>query len=298
MTLKNNGYVFALLALVIFSIQDAISKYLGTSYPPIFIATIRFWAFGVFAIIIAVSKSGSLAQAMRTKHPYLQLLRGAVLAIQVAAVITSFALVGLARTQALLAATPLLVALLSVPLLGERVGWRRMLSICIGFVGVILLLSPSGGSFEITLIVPIVCVFLYGFYIIATRRVSRDDSALTSFFYTGVAGAAAISLVGPFYWTTMPWVDWAWTISICITGALSHYLLIKAYDLLDAVAVQPLTYLQIVFAAIIGVTVFGETLSYNTILGSIIVTLAGIFTVWREAMVARQRARSRKDTPA
>ena len=288
LTSRNNGYLFALLALVIFSVQDAISKHLGSSYPPVFIATIRFWAFAVFATVIAVRKSGSLKLALRTKHPLLQILRGFMLALQVVMVITSFTYVGLARTQALLAATPLLVALLSAPLLGERVGWRRLISICVGFFGVLLLISPENGSFEMILLLPMACALLFGFYVIATRKVSRDDAALTSFFYTGIAGAAAISLVGPFYWTHMPLEDWIWTLSICVTGAVSHYLLIKAYDLLDAVAVQPLTYLQIVFAAAIGVTVFGEALSFNTILGSVIVTFAGIFTVWRETLAARR----------
>ncbi|MGH6862342.1 MAG: DMT family transporter, partial [Phyllobacterium sp.] len=151
-----------------------------------------------------------------------------------------------------------------------------------------LLIQPENGAFDMILLLPLSCAVLFGFYVIATRKVSRDDSAMTSFFYTGLAGAAAISFVGPFYWTQMRPEDWLWTLSICVTGALSHYLLIKAYDLLDAVAVQPLTYLQIVFAAAIGAAIFGETLSLNTVLGSVIITIAGIFTVWRETLAIRR----------
>ena len=77
---------------------------------------------------------------------------------------------------------------------------------------------------------------------------------------------------------------------LCVTGISSHYFLIRAYDLLDAAAVQPLTYLQVVLAAIIGSTVFGETLSLNMVVGSAIVMGAGIFTIWRESVVARRRA--------
>ncbi len=77
---------------------------------------------------------------------------------------------------------------------------------------------------------------------------------------------------------------------LCITGSVSHYFLIRAYDLLDAVAVQPLTYLQLVFASIMGVAIFGETLTVNMIAGSILVVAAGIFTVWRERVVARRKA--------
>ena len=86
----------------------------------------------------------------------------------------------------------------------------------------------------------------------------------------------------------MAWEDWIWMALLCATGMSSHYFLIRAYDILDAAAVQPLTYLQLVLAAIMGVTVFGETLSINMIAGSLIVVGAGLFTLWRENVVARR----------
>ncbi len=130
--------------------------------------------------------------------------------------------------------------------------------------------------------------FLFAFYVIATRLVSRDDSSMTSFFYTGVAGGITMTLIGPFYWTWMSAGDWGWMALLCITGISSHYFLIRAYDMLDAAAVQPLTYLQLVYASIIGVTIYNETLTFNTIVGSVIVVAAGIFTIWREHVVARR----------
>lgn len=78
---------------------------------------------------------------------------------------------------------------------------------------------------------------------------------------------------------------------LCLTGMTSHYFLIRAYDLLDAVAIQPLTYLQLVFDALIGILIFGEVLTSNIILGSVIVVGAGLFTVWRENVLARRAAR-------
>jgi drug/metabolite transporter (DMT)-like permease len=113
---------------------------------------------------------------------------------------------------------------------------------------------------------------------------------MTSFFYTGVVGALAMTLVGPFYWTWMAPADWVWMALVCMTSISSHYFLIRAYDMLDAAAVQPLTYLQLVYASIIGVTIYGETLSLNTIIGSVIVVGSGIFTIWREHVVGRREA--------
>ncbi|MCF3642208.1 DMT family transporter [Rhizobium sp. TRM95111] len=293
MNAKRDGYIFTLLAIVIFSVQDGISKHLGASYPPVFISMIRFWAFALFVTAVAARAPGGLRAAVRTRRPVLQVLRGVILAAQIVVVITSFTLVGLAHSQAIFAATPLFVALLSMPLLGERVGWRRWTAIAVGLAGVLLILRPGGGRFEPVLLIPLAAAATFSFYVIATRLVSRVDTAATSFFYTGVAGAAAMTLVGPFYWTPLAPVDWIWMALLCITGTSSHYFLIRAYDLLDAAAVQPLTYLQLVLAAVMGVTIFGERLSANMIVGSLVVVAAGIFTVWRESVVAR-RERSKE----
>jgi drug/metabolite transporter (DMT)-like permease len=119
---------------------------------------------------------------------------------------------------------------------------------------------------------------------------------MTSFFYTGVVGGIAMTLVGPFYWTWMSGWDWGWMTLVCLTSISSHYFLIRAYDMLDAAAVQPLTYLQLVYASIIGVVIYSEKLSLTMIVGSAIVVAAGIFTVWREHVVAR-RGRLQRGSP-
>lgn len=287
---KRLGYVFTLLAISIFSLQDAISKHLGSVYPPVFIAMMRFWAFAAFAIVLGARSPGGLRAAAATKRPILQIMRGAILAFQIVVTITAFTTVGLAHSQAILASGPIFVALLSMPLLGERVGWRRWTAIGIGLCGVLIILKPGSSTFDLSVLLPLLSALMFAIYVIATRLVSRDDSASTSFFYIGVAGAVAISLVGPFYWTNLAPLDWVWMGIVCITGMSSHYFLIRAYDLLDAAAVQPLTYLQVVVAAIVGVSVFGETLNLNMVVGSVIVVGAGIFTIWRESVVARRRA--------
>jgi drug/metabolite transporter (DMT)-like permease len=287
---KTRGYIFVLLAITIFSIQDGISKHLGGAYPPVFVTMIRYWAFGLFTILLAAKMRGGIVATARTKRPVLQVIRGLLLAAQVVVVISCFAVIGLAHSQAIFSATPILIALLAMPLLGERVGWRRWTAIGAGLVGVLLILKPDSGFFDVTLLLAVLSCFLFAFYVIATRLVSRDDSSMTSFFYTGVVGAIAMTLVGPFYWTWMAPTDWVWMALVCMTSISSHYFLIRAYDMLDAAAVQPLTYLQLVYASIIGVTIYGETLSLNTIIGSVIVVASGIFTIWREHVVGRREA--------
>jgi drug/metabolite transporter (DMT)-like permease len=289
--MKSNtaGYVFTLLAISIFAIQDGISKHLVSAYPPLLVAMIRYWAFMLFAVAMASRSPGGLRSAVRTKRPTLQIARGLLLAAQIVVAISSFVIVGLAHSQAIFSSGPLMVAMLSIPILGEKVGWRRWLAICIGFAGVLLILKPESGLFDTRFLVPLGGALLFSFYVVLTRYVSREDSAMTSFFYTGVVGAVAMSCIGPFFWTTIAPHDWVFMGILCLTGVSSHYFLIRAYDLLDAVVIQPLTYLQHVFSAIIGVAIFGERLSATMIAGAVIVVAAGIFTIWREHALARTR---------
>ena len=238
MTSRATGLVFALMAVTIFSIQDGVSKHLADNYPAVFIAMMRYWAFAAFAVALASRSQAGVSGTAATPRPWLQVFRGVLLALQIVVAITSFAVVGLAQSQAILQSAPLIVALLSMPLLGERVGWRRWTAIAVGFVGVLLILKPEAGGFDLGLLLPVACAFLYSLYSITTRLASRTDSANTSFFYTGVAGAVAISLVGPFYWTSFEGNDGWWMLLLCVLGISGHYLLIRAFDHIDAVIVQ------------------------------------------------------------
>jgi drug/metabolite transporter (DMT)-like permease len=290
MTPKQRGYLFVFSAILIFTTQDAISKHMGELYPPVFITMIRYWAFAAFVLVLAARSAGGIRAAARTQHPVLQILRGLLLVGQIVLVIFSFASVGLAHSQAIFSVGPIFVALLSIVILRERVGWRRWTAISVGLAGVLIILAPTGEEPASLLVLPVSSALIFAVYVVTTRLVSRTDSAMTSFFYTGAAGAVAITLIGPFYWTELAPVDWIWMSLLCVTGTSSHFFLIKAYEYLDASEVQPLTYLQLVFATIIGVSVFGEVLSVNMIVGAVIVVSAGIFTVWRESVVARRNA--------
>ncbi|CAD7027157.1 EamA/RhaT family transporter [Pseudorhizobium halotolerans] len=288
MTSRATGLVFALMAVTIFSIQDGVSKHLADNYPAVFIAMMRYWAFAAFAVALASRSQAGVSGTAATPRPWLQAFRGVLLALQIVVAITSFAVVGLAQSQAILQSAPLIVALLSMPLLGERVGWRRWTAIAVGFVGVLLILKPEAGGFDLGLLLPVACAFLYSLYSITTRLASRTDSANTSFFYTGVAGAVAISLVGPFYWTSFEGNDGWWMLLLCVLGISGHYLLIRAFDHIDAVIVQSMSYLQLVLVTLIGVFIYGETLGFNMIVGSLIVVAAGLFTIYREARTGRK----------
>lgn len=115
-----------------------------------------------------------------------------------------------------------------------------------------------------------------------TRYAARQDRALTSFFWTGITGAVAMTCVGLWFWEPMLAKDWVWMIALSLAGLLGHWLLIRTYAVAEASAVQPFAYMQLPFAASMGILIFGETLHLNVVAGASIVVAAGVFTLWRE----------------
>lgn len=274
------GIALMVATTFVFAAQDGISAHLASTYNVIMVVTIRYWFFALFVVAYAASHSGLRASA-RSARPWLQIFRGVLLVAEICVMVLAFAVLGLVESHAVFACYPLLVAALSVPVLGERVGPRRWIAIGIGFAGVLVILSPGSGVFSPWAVVPLISALMFALYGLLTRLAAREDEAITSFFWTGVAGVAAITPVGLFFLEPMTGPDYAWMAVLCVTGALGHFLLIKAYEAAEASAIQPLAYLQLVFASLIGVTLLSEDITPRVLLGAAIVVCAGLFTLLR-----------------
>nr|WP_265499411.1 DMT family transporter [Paracoccus beibuensis] len=272
---------------LIFALQDVFSRILGGAYPPVLIVMIRYWVFAIFVIALVSRQPGGLKRAIRTRRPLTQIARGAILALEVLLMVEAFVRLGLIETHAVFSVYPLLVAALSGPILGESVGWRRWTAIAIGFLGIMVILNPGGGVISVTALLPFGAALMFALYGLLTRHVSRDDPAMVSFFWTGISGAVAITLVGIWDWQWLAPVDWIWMACLCVCGMSSHYLMIRSYEMAEASALQPFAYTQLVWVSFLGVWLFFETLRPNVVIGGAIVVGAGIFTLWR------QRRRSR-----
>ena len=271
----------------VFAVQDGISRHLAGEYNVFMVIMVRYWFFAAFVIAIAMRKAGSIREAARTRRPVLQAFRGLLLAAEICVMVAAFTLLGLIESHAVFAVYPLLIAALSGPVLGERVGWRRWTAIGIGFLGVLVILQPGFGVFQVAALVPLLAAFMFALYGLLTRYVAREDSAAVSFFWTGVSGAVVTTAIGIWFWEPMSARDWAWMALLCVTAASSHWLLIRAYEVAEASAVQPFAYLQLVFVSVIGLTVFNEDLRANVVIGAGIVVCAGLFTLWRARQVAK-----------
>jgi len=287
--MQNNtraGIWLMIATALIFAAQDGLSRYLADQYNVYVVVMIRYWFFAAFVIAISARKRGGLRAVIKTTQPLLQSLRGALLAAEICVMVTAFTILGLVESHAVFACYPLLVAALSGPVLGEKVGWRRWTAIAIGFFGVLIILEPGVKVFTPAAIIPLVSAFMFALYGLLTRYSARKDTAATSFFWTGVTGAVIMTAVGIPNWEPMTQSDGILMAILCVTGALGHFTLIKCYEVAEASAVQPFAYLQLVFASAIGLTLFSEVMEPNVMIGATIVVLAGLFTLWRE----RQKA--------
>jgi drug/metabolite transporter (DMT)-like permease len=246
------------------------------------VVMVRFWFFAAFVILLGRAQQGSIRAAAATSQPLLQIFRAVLLVAEICVTVYAFTLLGLAQSHALFAACPLIIAALSGPVLGERVGWRRWTAIAVGFSGILVILRPGVAVFDIGAVVALGGAAMFALYSLLTRLASRKDSAATSFFWTGTAGAVAMTVVGLPMWEPMSGPDWAMMAVLCLTGVTGHWLLIKTYEVAEAAIVQPFAYMQLVFASAIGVIVFDETLHTTTVIGAAIVVAAGLFTFWRE----------------
>ena len=289
------GIYLMIATTIVFSLQDGISRHLGANNNVYMVVMIRFWFFALFVMAIAARSEGGLSAAVRTKRPLTQIFRGVLLAAEVCVMVIAFVKLGLIESHAVFIAYPLIVAALSGPILGEAVGWRRWAAIGVGFVGVLIILQPGLSVFSPWALLPLISAFMFALYSLLTRFVSREDSAQVSFFWTGVAGAVAITPFGLMHWQPMSLADWGWMASLCLTAALGHWLLIRAYAVAEASALQPFAYLQLVWVSVLGLLFLGETLRLNVAVGAAIVAAAGLFALWRERVRAQSNPLSTEE---
>lgn len=222
-----------LLAAMFLVATDSIAKYLGQRYPAPQLLWARYGVHMLIMIACVVAMGHSGRRLLVSVAPRGQFLRGLLLFGA-----TSFAYLAvrelpLVQVYVVNFSSPLLVTLLAIPLLGENVGWRRALAVCVGFAGVLITLGPDRITTDATLLLPTAMALCFALYQVATRRYGCDDPALTSLIYTAAAGAVVSTLVLPFFWMPIA-ADDAWLFVVLgALGAAGHLSLIVAMRLAE-----------------------------------------------------------------
>ena len=283
--------IFALiLATLLFASQDAITKHLISTLSVVQLMFVRYFFFALFALVYAARKT-RLRHAFHSYWPKLQIFRRLLIAVEMALFAYSLKYLGIAEMHTIFACFPLIITVLSVPLLGERVGWRRWLAVSVGFIGTLIIIQPGSGVFSPFAMTALACALMFAIYNIITRKVSRQDSLETSLLYFGVVGFVVTLLAIPFFWQAMTNTQILWLLGISIISIFSHLLLIKSLELAPAVILQPFNYFILVWAMVIGYSFYGEILESTTLIGASLVIGSGVYIARREYFVARSHRR-------
>ena len=302
MTEQNQRLGIALMlgSVLAFSVMDGLSRHLAGTYNVLMVVMIRYWLFAGFVVALAWRQPNRRA-AIATRQPLIHLARAALLIAEICLIVQSYTAIGLGNTHAVFACCPLIITALSVPILGERVGWRLWMAIGAGFGGILIILQPGAGMFSLAALLPLASALMFGLYSVLTRLATRSEASFVSLFWSAVLGAILISGIGLWFWQPMSGVDWGWMLAYGSMAAFGNWLLIRCYAVAEASSVQSFAYLQLVFVTAIGVIFFGEAIQTHVVVGAMVVVAAGLITIWqaRSALLQSGSARrKRQDWPA
>ena len=270
------------LTFICFTGLDTTAKWLNHSIPTIQVV----WARYTFSVIIVFSVLNPLTRpgVLRTKKPFVQIIRSLLLLGSTLANFIALNYLQLAQTTTIALATPLLVSALSGPLLGERVPRDRFIAIGIGFLGVVTVARPGFGGIHPIAILSIISMMCYAGYALMTRHLAGFDQTETTLVYSGLVGAVVLSLGLPFFWQTPtdPFI-WAMMISTGLCGAVGHFFLIKAHRFAPAYVLSPFMYTQLGWMTVSGYIVFGDVPDSFTIAGGMIIVISGLYLIYQES---------------
>jgi drug/metabolite transporter (DMT)-like permease len=274
-----------IMAVAMFACLDATAKYLVTraNVPLVQVVWMRF--VGQFVMIILMLGLAAVPRLLTTRRLGGQLVRSGLLLSSTLLNFAALQTLRLDQTLTIQFLAPLMVAALAGPLLGEWVGWRRMLAILTGFCGILVVIRPGFQSIPTGIFFALGCMLTYTGFILITRYIAAFDTTEVTLTYSMLAG---VLVMAPFAIATWVWPTdallWTLVISLGFWGAVGHYFFILAYRRAPASSVAPFLYTQLLTMSVLGYAVFGDVPDRWTLAGSAIVVASGIYLVHRETV--------------
>lgn len=275
------GILAMLLAVALFAAMDAQLKLLAGHYGPLQVSFLR-GATSLPFVLLPVLLRGRLAR-LRPVNLRLHLLRGVLSVIMLASFIAAVRESSLATTYSIFMCAPLLVAALSVPMLGERVVRAQWLAIAAGLGGVLLMIAPRGGQWvSVGALLAALAAATYAFGVVMLRQLSRTDTTESMvFWFTALLslGAGLLAIPG---WMPVAQSHWPLLAGIGITGALGQHFITEAFRHAPAAVVAPFEYTALLWGVVLDLAIWGVLPGAVTLLGGAIVIGAGLYLLARE----------------
>ena len=272
---------FMVFAVAVLAFMDACLKQLSQNYPSLQVAAMRGMSSLPFVLALLAFKK-DFAQVLRVRWGW-QLLRGVLSVMTLGSFIYAFKYLTLSEAYSIFFFAPLLIAALSVPLLGERIDWRCWVAIIIGLFGVIWLLRPNSDyMFSMGVLAALVAMLGYVFCSMILRVVSRTDSSIASTFWFLVmvsVGAGVLALPG---WRALLATDWIWLLMVGVSGMLGQHALGEAFRLAPAGLVAPFEYTALLWGILLDYFFWATLPNSGMWGGATLVIGSGLYLLWRE----------------
>ncbi|OIP83205.1 MAG: EamA family transporter [Rhodobacterales bacterium CG2_30_65_12] len=297
-----SGPLYALLAFAIFSTHDVIIKVLGGFYAPfqiIFFSTLFSFPFVTF-MLMRDATEGHLIP----KHPWWMALRTVAAMITGFSAFYAFSVLPLAQVYVVIFASPLLITILSIPLLGERVGIHRILAVIVGLAGVIVVLRPGSAELGLGHLAAGAAALFGALTSVIVRKIGRDERTVVLMLYPMAANFLVMGALLALVYAPMPLQHLGGIAVISLFGFVAGLLLIAAYRNGEAAIVAPMQYSQIIWATLYGYFLFDERVDLPTVIGAGIIIASGVYIVFRESRLGAKsntpvlRTRSRGPSAA
>ncbi len=281
MSSNTKGALLGLLGFAIYATHDVIIKYLGATYSPfqvLFFSVI----FGFPLVSLLLVHDASLAN-LRPRHPWWTVLRTAAILVSTVCVFYAFSALPLAQTYSVLFTVPLLVTVLSVPVLGERVGVHRGSAVVVGLVGVLIVIRPGMSELTLGHVAALVGAFFSSLASVIVRRTGRDEREVVLLLFPMLGSFVIMGALMPLNYQPMPLRDLGAVALLSLLALIALYCMIGAYKSAEASIVAPTQYSQIVWASFYGFALFDEIPDRYTIIGVLVIIASGVYIVVRES---------------
>ncbi len=294
------GALLALLAFATFSAHDVVVKFLGGTYTPFQI--IFFSVLLSFPLATLMLMRDRAVGTLRPVHPWWMTARIISAAVTGVTAFYAFSVLPLAQVYVFLFASPLLITVLSIPILGEKVGPHRWAAVAMGLLGVMIVLRPGAEPFSLGHLAGLIAAASSALASVITRRIGKEERSAVMMLYPMTANFVLMGAVLPFVYVPMPAAHLGLLAVMSALGFAAALTIISAYRSADAAVVAPMQYSQIIWAALFGAFLFGETPDRATWIGVTIIVAAGLYVVLRESIGGRTRtspvlnARARPET--
>ncbi|MEX0370537.1 MAG: DMT family transporter [Tateyamaria sp.] len=301
MSANVKGALLALIAFGLFSTHDVFIKTLGATYSPIQIVFFSVLLSFPLATIMLMrdAKPGTLVPV----HPWWMAVRTVGAVVTGVSAFYAFSNLPLTQTYAILFATPLLITVLSIPILGEKVRLPRWLAVFVGLAGVMVVLRPGATDLTLGHAAAILAAFAGAFASIVVRKIGAEERTVVLLLYPMVANFLVMGVALFFVYEPMPGEHLAMLAVISVMAWIAGRFIIAAYQTGEAAIVAPMQYSQILWATAYGLIFFDETPDVYTGIGAAIIIASGLFIVFRESTPGNSqntpvlRTRSRIGTP-